>query len=354
MSNNSSPQNKTTVPEEVLSAYGFQLASCRIIPFGTGLINRTWKLQNGEKSYIIQRINQQVFRHPEDIAFNMNLLAQYLELQVPDYTFVAAVPGQNGQLMIHVGGDGYYRMFPFVEGSHTLEVLATPEQAYQAAKQFGRFTRLLDQFDVGQLKTTIPSFHDLTLRYQQFLQSIENGLRQRIQEAGPLIQRLINYSNIVNQFEDIRGNPHFRKRVIHHDTKISNVLFDDADKGICVIDLDTVMPGLFISDLGDMMRTYLCPVSEEEKQIEKVQVRPEFYRAVRDGYFSEMQHVLNSEEEAQFFYAGQFMIYMQALRFLTDHLQGDVYYGATYAGHNLVRARNQLQLLDEYSRLSTE
>jgi thiamine kinase-like enzyme len=142
--------------------------------------------------------------------------------------------------------------------------------------------------------------------------------------------------------------------VTHHDTKISNVLFDDQDNGLCVIDLDTVMPGYFISDVGDMMRTYLSPVNEEEKDLSKIIIRNEYFKAITDGYLSEMSAELTEKEKEHFVYAGKFMIYMQALRFITDHLNNDHYYGAAYEGHNFVRANNQAVLLQKLSEKEDE
>lgn len=337
------------IPGQILSTYGINEAGWHIIPFGSGLINRTWKLEKDGNAFVLQRINQQVFRKPDDIAHNMSLLADYLKNHYPDYLFVAALPTHSGGTLAYEAGDGYYRLFPFVKGSRTIDVVGTPDQAFEAARQFGLFTRLLEGLDVKQLRTTIPSFHDITLRYRQFLRAVETGQRDRIQSAQSLIQKLIGYSEIVNRFETIRHDPQFRLRVIHHDTKISNVLFDNKDTGITVIDLDTVMPGYFISDLGDMMRTYLCPVSEEEKDVEKIVVRKDFYRAIMEGYLGEMKSVLSKSELHHLFYSGQFMIYMQAIRFLTDHLLGDTYYGAAYSGHNFQRARNQFTLLERLS-----
>lgn len=337
------------VPPAVLAAFGLQGAGWSFTAYGNGLINRTWKLENDQQAFILQRINQQVFRQPDDIAHNIQELAEYLAGREPDYLLVAPLPATDGQTLVTIRGDGYYRLFPFVNGSHTLQVVATPAQAFEAARQFGRFTRLLQHFDVSRLRITIPAFHDLTLRYEQFIHSVETGSRQRLDETQRLVQRLIGYSPVVSRFEEIRRNADFRQRVIHHDTKISNVLFDGSGRGLCVIDLDTVMPGYFISDVGDMMRTYLSPVSEEEPDPDCVLVRPDFYRAIREGYLGEMQSVLSQTEQDHFFYAGQFMIYMQALRFLTDYLQGDAYYGASYPAQNLNRARNQLRLLDLYS-----
>ncbi len=169
--------------------------------------------------------------------------------------------------------EGYFRLFPFVQGSHSKDIVQTSEEAYEAAAQFGKFTRLLSGFDVSKLKITIPDFHNLELRYQQFLQSLEKGNKERIDQSKKLIEELQGNVNIVTEYHSIINNPEFKKRVTHHDTKISNVLFDKNDKAVCVIDLDTVMPGYFISDVGDMMRTYLSPANEEEKDLNKIIIR---------------------------------------------------------------------------------
>ena len=246
----------------------------------------------------------------------------------------------------------YYRIFPFVEDSVAKTVLETAEQAFEAARQFGLFTKNLAGFDCSQLKTTLPKFHDLVLRDQQFMDAIEHGNQERRNIAKGIIDKLIDYRFITHRYEQIISNPNFKLRPTHHDTKISNVLFNSQDKAICVIDLDTLMPGYFISDLGDMMRTYLCPVSEEEADFSKITIRKAFYDAVIDGYCSEMGPELSKDELDAIPYAGQFMVYMQALRFLTDYLNNDIYYGAKYPDQNLVRAENQLVLLEKLLELA--
>jgi Ser/Thr protein kinase RdoA (MazF antagonist) len=155
----------------------------------------------------------------------------------------------------------------------------------------------------------------------------------------------MHHRHIVDEYERIKNNPDFRLRVTHHDTKISNVLFDDTDNALCVIDLDTVMPGYFISDVGDMMRTYLSPAGEEERDFSKIEVRVDFFKAIVSGYLHQMNDALTDAEKESFVYAGKFLIYMQALRFFSDHLNNDVYYGAAYEGQNEVRAQNQVVLL---------
>jgi Ser/Thr protein kinase RdoA (MazF antagonist) len=333
---------------KVLQSYGFDIASAEIKPFGSGLINHTWKIKNAGKDYILQRINTNVFKEPEAIAYNIRVVAEYLKEHAPGYFFTAPVITPDGKDMVHVSEDeSYYRMFPFVTGSHSKDVLENAEQAFEGAKQFGRFTKLLSGFDVDQLKISLPSFHDLAFRYHQFLQSLETGNRQRIAESATLISFIKLQTGIVSEFESIQKNPAFKQRVTHHDTKISNVLFDSSGQAICVIDLDTIMPGYFISDVGDMMRTYLPTVSEEERDFSKIDVREDVYKAIVEGYGSEMNNELSPVEKKYFFYAATFMIYMQAVRFLTDHLNDDVYYGAKYAGHNLIRAGNQTVLLQK-------
>ena len=331
----------------ILPAYGFSDETSKVEAFGSGLINNTWKITSGATSYILQRVNNEVFKEPVHIAHNIAMIAAHLKEHHPRYRFIAPLQTLRGEEMIYQADNGFYRMFPFVAGSHSKDVVETPEQAYEAATQFGRFTRLLHGIDISKLKVTIPFFHDLTLRYQQFLQSIEQGNKQRINESGRLISHLVSHADIVTTYAGIKNDPEFRLRVTHHDTKISNVLFDGKGKGICVIDLDTVMPGYFISDVGDMMRTYLSPVSEEEMDFEKIKVRDDFYKAIVDGYYNEMKDELTETEKQYFFYAGTFMIYMQSLRFATDYFNNDRYYGAKYPRHNFVRANNQLVLLEK-------
>ena len=160
-----------------------------------------------------------------------------------------------------------------------------------------------------------------------------------------MINKIFDHSGIISTYEKILSTPLFQKRVMHHDTKISNVLFDASDKGICVVDMDTVMPGYFISDFGDMMRTYLSPSSEDEEDFEKIEVRNDFFKAITEGYLEQMSGVLNSTEKEMIFYSGLFMCYMQSIRFLTDHLNNDIYYRASHEQHNLLRASNQMRLL---------
>lgn len=329
----------------VLKAFGLSLDSV-VEPITSGIINSTWKVKSPGRNYILQRINDQVFANPEDIHENIAAIAAYLKKNYQHYLFPAPILSLEGSELVHILGKGYYRLFPFIAGTHTINVVDNTKQAFEAAEQFGRFTAYLGGFDINKLKVTIPHFHDLTFRYKQFQESIQNGNAKRIKEEQSLINRLVRLDYLVKQYAAITQNPAFKKRVTHHDTKISNVLFNEENNAVCIIDLDTLMPGYFISDVGDMMRTYLCPVSENEEDISKIFVRPSFYYSIVEGYYKEMKNELTAVEKTYFFYAAQFMIYMQAIRFLTDYFNDDKYYQVLYQNHNLVRAINQTVLLE--------
>jgi Ser/Thr protein kinase RdoA (MazF antagonist) len=330
---------------DILKKYGFTPSSVVTTIFGNGLINNTWMVDTGTNKFILQRINDNIFKKPTEISANIRMIGNYLSANYPAYVFVNAVQTLQQEDIAYLPEHGYFRLFPFVKSSHTIDVVSTPSQAYEAAKQFGLFAKVLSAFPTAELNITLPDFHNLPLRYQQFETAILTGNKERLKTATESIQFLNQHREIVAISESIPNNLAFKKRVTHHDTKISNVLFNDMNEGICVIDLDTLMPGYFISDVGDMIRTYLSPVSEEEKDFSKIELREDYFKAIADGYLSEMNNELSDTEKKHFVYAGKFMIYMQALRFLTDYLNDDIYYGSKYEGQNFIRANNQIELL---------
>lgn len=333
--------------ENVIEQYGLNATLFTITTFGNGLINKTWLVKNNEQQYILQKINHEVFKNPQAIVDNVEAFALYLQHHHPNYFFVAPLKTKNNATLVNKPKYGYFRMFPFVKKSHSISVAQNPHQAFEAAKQFGNFTALLQNFNISNLSITIQDFHNLSLRYQQFIDSTKTTNIKRLEKANHLIHILYQHKNLVGEYEYLIANNDFKKRVTHHDTKISNVLFNDENKAICVIDLDTVMPGYFISDVGDMLRTYISPVNEEEIDTTKIEVRDDFYKAIVLGYYSQMKNALTEFEKKYFFYAGVFMIYMQALRFLADYLNNDIYYGEKYPEQNFIRAQNQIVLLQK-------
>jgi Ser/Thr protein kinase RdoA (MazF antagonist) len=336
---------------QLLPPFGINPDSYSVKPIGAGLIHSTYVIHNqyDNPAYILQHLNNDVFRIPEDISWNLRCLQMFLEERGSGYFVPFPLQTAAGQDYVIQEGR-YYRLSPFVPGSHAVSVCTSPNQAYEAALQFGKFTASFSGFDAPSLRYTIPRFHDLSFRWSQFEEAARHGNPVRIQHAAAEIRFLAEREDIVKTYASMVLDPTCKLRVTHHDTKISNVLLDEADKGICVIDLDTVMPGYHVSDLGDMYRTYLSPASEEETDMEQVMVRSEYLDAIKEGYLSKMSALLTPREIELLDYAGSFMIYMQALRFLTDHLNDDVYYGARYEGHNLMRAKNQIRLLQSYER----
>lgn len=331
--------------QSVLCQYGITAAHTTKI--SGGLINSTWKINDQQKEYILQQINTHVFSDPHLIAANTQLLKKHLKIIGSEYPLVAEIPTFSGELIVQEGAD-CFRLLPFVRSSTTISIVETPAQAYEAAYQFGLFTKLFSDLDATLLNTTIPQFHDLSLRYTQFFDALKNGNRKRIDACKREIATVDAYAYLVDEWQQFVSSSEARRRVTHHDTKISNVLFGEADQGLCVIDLDTVMPGFFISDVGDMMRTYLSPASEEEADYSKLRVRRAFFEAVAQGYLTNMADALTLFELQSFTKSGVWLTYMQALRFLTDYFTDDRYYGARYEQQNLVRANNQLMLLSDF------
>lgn len=330
--------------DQVLSCYEIK-RDASIQTFGNGLINSTWKVTDGLNDFVLQKVNEQVFKSPYDIASNIDAVDNFLKKNHPDYPFIAPLRTVGGRNMVYLPGEGCFRLFPFIKDSVTHSIALNAEHAFQAAFQFGQFTRKLHHFPAATLKITLPDFHNLTARFQQFNAALYHGNPNRIFESKNEIEYLISQQKIVSTYQGTITSGKFPIRVMHHDTKISNVLFDKKDRGIAVIDLDTVMPGYYISDVGDMMRTYLSPVSEEETDLTKIEIRPDFFEGIAEGYFQAMADVLNEFEIKKFIYSGVFVVYMQALRFLTDYLNDDVYYGSSYEKHNYLRAQNQIVLL---------
>ncbi len=336
----------------LLSQFFTDSDAYHIQAFGNGLIHKTFTVsRSGDPDFILQEINTLVFKTPKDISYNLEALSGFLREQGRDVFFPSPIPTLDGNPYATEAGV-YFRLTPFVKGTHTEDACTTVEQAYEAAFQFGKFTAAFKGMDVSTLRPTISRFHDLAFRWEQFCEAMKKGDPSRISHASTQIRQIEDDYSIVSRYQAILSSSEFIQRVTHHDTKINNVLLNEEGKGVCVIDLDTVMSGLLISDLGDMFRTYLSPGNEEEVDLSKVFVRPAFHAAIIEGYLESMRDQLHQEELNAINYAGEFMIYMQALRFLTDYLMGDQYYGIRYPLNNYNRTINQLALLDQYKAVT--
>jgi thiamine kinase-like enzyme len=313
------------VVEEILGKFGIEREG-PAVPIGNGHINKTYKVGS---SYILQEINTNVFDIAA-IANNLENAKQHLSKNHPDYLFIAPLKNIDA-----------WRIYPYIENTYTIENAGNVDQAYKASKAFGRFGKAMQGADLSKYRPTIKRFHDLQLRYEQLLSALNSADQKTIDSCSSTIQSAIKNKTLVDHYNSIIKSNTLKPGIFHNDTKINNILFDKAGNAIAVIDLDTVMEGYFIYDLGDLVRTVVSPVSEEEKDLDKIVVRKEFYDAVIEGYLAEMD-----VDKSLASFAGQMMTYIMAIRFLADYLRGNTYYHVTYADQNLVRAKNQLRLLE--------
>lgn len=334
---------------EIIRSFGLDPARFEIQRIPAGYIHDTYKLA-GKPSYILQRVNKNVFRQPDIIAANLRLASDYLKERHPEYLFLSSLPTVDGKGLSY-DSEGYpWRLFAFIENSITINAVTSAQEAYNASAAFAKLTCMLEGADVSLFRPTIDRFHDLNWRYEQFEESIANGRPDRRVSAADLISGARDHKGLVDQYRKLTQGKLMKLRITHNDTKINNVLLDARTKqAVCVIDLDTLMPGYFIYDVGDMMRTFVSPANEEEKDLSKVEFRKNIYDAVVEGYLSQMGGILSDEEKRIFPFAGKMMTYIMALRMLTDYLNGDVYYRIIYPEQNYVRARNQLRMLEVLS-----
>jgi Ser/Thr protein kinase RdoA (MazF antagonist) len=320
-----------------------------------GLINYSWLVEPATgKAFLLQHINKKVFHLPGAVQDNYMAVWSFARsgsaIRLPEPVFYT-----GNQTLFRDNNDNYWRAFDFIDGTHSPVIADGPSQARATALTFGRFTAALGKFDPSVLQEVIPGFHDLSYRYHQFEDALSLADPFRKEKANAVIEALQSRKIYKDFYEKVKSSPaDYPKRVMHHDAKIANVLFDKQHGNVvCPVDFDTVMPGYFFSDLGDMIRSMACSADENCKDVSLVTLRSDYYNAIVEGYLEVMNEELTPAEKKHIHQAGTLMIYMQALRFLTDYLNGDIYYHIDYPEQNLHRATNQLALLtnlEEYLR----
>jgi aminoglycoside phosphotransferase (APT) family kinase protein len=319
---------------------------CQIEKTTIGLINQTFVVthQALSKRYILQHLNTSIFKNPIAISANIKLASACILAVDENYPVIKTNQTINGEDYFIDDQNYYWRLIDFIENTITIESISTVDQALQTAYSFGKFTSLLQNANTEHFIPAIPDFHNLDLRFNQFKNAYANAEDERKSQAKDCIDYLLSRIEIISIFKNIEKEKLIPKRIIHADTKISNILFDaNSLEPKAVIDWDTIMSGYFISDLGDMIRTMVCEAGENETNLDNIVFRKEYHQAIISGYKDAI--ALTENELNLLSYAGKFMTYMQAMRFLTDYLNHDVYYSITYAEQNLDRAKNQCQLL---------
>ncbi len=319
-------------------------------PYGTGHINDTYKLDCARSSYILQRINTSIFRNPEALMENFRNVTAHITRKIAaegssrQTLHLVAERGSGRPFTVDAAGN-YWRCYHFVGNARTYDILETADQAYQAAAAFGQFQCDLADLDF-RLNETIPHFHDTPSRLATLKQSLAADVCGRAKEVQKELDFVLAREADCSKLIELLNAGELTERTTHNDTKLNNVLISEIDqKAVCVIDLDTVMPGLPHYDFGDMVRTGTSPAAEDERNLDLVGMRFEMFEALLRGYLSSAGKFLNPLEKELLPFSGKLITLEIGIRFLTDYLDGDVYFKTKREGHNLDRCRTQLKLV---------
>lgn len=318
-----------------------------ITPIGGGLIHKTFKVDfSTQQPIILQNVNKNTFPLPEYLIDNYHVIYNYLN----ENPAIVSVPGpaltlSEEDFFIDVY-ENFWRATYFQSDCYCPDGIKNKFIAKDTALAFASFTHALKGLGAHYLFPVLPGFHNLDLRFTQFEESIKNAGMERLQMGQVLIDELKKRYPLVELYRKISSSPDFRLRIMHHDCKVSNVLFDNQTAApVVLVDLDTTMPGLFFSDVGDMIRSMACTEGENSTNWNEIAIDKEMYEAITEGYIEGLKNDLSTEEKSLFHSSGHIIIYMQALRFMTDFLNDDVYYQINYPHHNIDRAKNQMLLL---------
>lgn len=327
------------------------------VPHGSGHINDTYAVTVSQAGapvrYVFQRINHRIFTDVPALMDNILRVTSHQQARLAATATADAsrraltvIPARDGRPFVRDERGGWWRAYLFIEQARTYDKIETPAQARTAARAFGEFQRLLADLPGRRLHETIPAFHDTPRRHANFEAAAQADAAGRAAGCADDLAFARGRAPLARTLADLFAAGLVPERVTHNDTKLNNVMLDDATgAGVCVIDLDTVMPGLSLYDFGDMVRSATNAAAEDETDLEKVVARPEIFAALAEGFLAGAGAALNDAERAHLVVAGQVITYEIGLRFLTDHLQGDVYFKIKRPGHNLDRARNQFALL---------
>lgn len=327
------------------------------IPFGAGHINDTFKITTLSKSFILQRINQEVFKDPAAVMRNIAATSSFLRQVSYPLQVLEPIETSVGLPFYQDQNGNFWRLFPFINRAISFDDVTDTAFAFRAARAFGDFIDGLKDFDAYALTETIPGFHNGASRWLEFEKAVSQDLAGRKKEIQPLLKRIeaLQQLSFLVRYRYEQGRMQIQTasgevlpvRVIHHDTKINNVVFDEiTGEALCVIDLDTLMPGTVLSDFGDMVRTFTPTFNESEKEATRIEVRLDIFEAMTRGFLTATDGFLTEIERNHLLDGGKYITFIQVIRFLGDYLNGDIYYKTAYAVQNLDRTRNQLALLE--------
>lgn len=337
---------------QILSRFGIKEKILSVEPLGNGHINDTLKVTvaSGMPGYVLQRINHHIFTNVEMLQNNIHTVTSHIRAKLQergeediDRKVLTFLPADDGK-RYYFDGESYWRVCLMIPRSRSLEEV-NPSSSYEAGRAFGDFQSMLSDLPEGALGETIPNFHNMEFRLQQFHEAVQANAAGRADEVKDLIDEIEKRAEEMCVQEELYREGKLKKRTNHCDTKVNNILFDEDGKVLCVIDLDTVMPGFVLSDIGDFIRTGANTGAEDDEQLDRVEVNMEIFKAYTRGYMEKAKSFLTPFEIGLLPYGGRLLTYMQTVRFLTDYLNGDTYYKTHKPKHNLIRTRAQFKLL---------
>ncbi|MFW6154976.1 MAG: phosphotransferase enzyme family protein [Planctomycetota bacterium] len=328
------------------------------VPHGSGHINDTYALTYSQGGapvrYLLQRVNHTIFTNVPALMDNVSRVCAHAQARLaadgcPDASrrALTLIPTRHGAPFHRDNDGGYWRVYVFIEGATGHDIARTPAQAFEAARAFGAFQTLLVDLPGERLHETIPDFHNTPKRYEAFQAALDADAHNRAIRAKAEIGWLRARRDRASALLDLHRQALVPERITHNDTKLNNVLLDDVTgEALCVIDLDTLMPGLALYDFGDLVRNGTNPAAEDEPDVSTVTMHLPMFDALVRGYLGAAGDVLTPAEIANLPLGGMVVTYEQALRFMTDYLQGDTYYKTRRPDHNLDRSRTQIALVD--------
>jgi Ser/Thr protein kinase RdoA (MazF antagonist) len=332
---------------QVLTNYRCSIDNSTVSPLGNGLINSTYLVRNINANFVLQRVNKNVFKKPEDVINNAELVNQHLlakkQQNIYGLSPIWQVSTINKQPMVIDTDNEYWRAIQYIPNCFTVEEVETPEQAKQVGSAFAQFTSALSDFPAESLAETIPDFHNITKRINDLRAVIKADSQNRLSSCSSLVDFCFDAQYFIDEVEDI-----IRKlplQVTHNDTKINNLLFcAKSNEPLAVIDLDTCMPGYLMHDFGDMVRTCCSNLPEDGTDLANMAVRFDIYNALSQSYIEAFGDNISELEQQSLVIGAQLLPFMIGVRFLTDYLDGDNYFHVDHEKHNLNRAKNQLNL----------
>jgi Ser/Thr protein kinase RdoA (MazF antagonist) len=326
-------------------ALGGEVHSIMSLPGGH--INDSYRVDLGGKeggtSFLLQRLNPHVFPRPDHVMENVARVTRHIASQGgPTLTLMPTIDGRD---WLVDGAGGVWRLFRWIPDSVVRLRAESPEDCYVCGKAFGEFLRLVGNYGGPPLHETIPGFHDTERRFSQLVAAVEQAASTRLADAQAEVRAVLGERSVAGVLPPRFASGGLPTRIVHNDAKIANVLFDRwNDAALCVVDLDTVMPGSPLADFGDLVRSCVSPAGEDERDLPKVWADPARFTSLARGFLEGSGDLLSREERKLFVFAGRWITLEQTVRFLTDYLDGDRYYRVSYPDHNLVRARAQLAL----------